>query len=203
MEPSRDRRFEVLNCSTEEVVATVPEAQSKDMRRAVTAARTAFDQGPWPRLSPAERATYLRAIAEEFKATNDEFASIWSIESGVVFKVAQPRIGLFLSGAFEQYAAMAETFPFAEPRKAATGHQGILVKEAVGVVAVIIPWNGPAGLMAYKVAPALLAGCTVVIKSSPEAPCSAYLFAELCECVRLPPGVVNVITADRDVSDEF
>jgi betaine-aldehyde dehydrogenase len=79
--------------------------------------------------------------------------------------------------------------------------QAFLIREPVGVVAAIVPWNGPAGLMAYKCAPALLAGCTVVLKSSPEAPCSAYLMAEACEKVGLPPGVVNVITADRTVSE--
>jgi betaine-aldehyde dehydrogenase len=199
--PSTSATFKVRNCSTEEVVATVAEAQAADVDRAVTAARQAFDEGPWPRMTHAERATYLRRIAEEFTCRNDEFARVWSIESGIIYKAAQPRIGLFLSGAFKQYADMAATFPFLEPRRSATGHQGYIVREPVGTVAAIVPWNGPAGLMAYKVAPALLAGCTVIVKSSPEAPCSGYLFAEICEKVGLPPGVVNILTADRDVSE--
>jgi betaine-aldehyde dehydrogenase len=201
--PSVPGVFEVLDCSTEQIAARVAKAGSADVARAASAARDAFDRGPWPRLTPAERATYLEKIAQRFEALNDAFARVWSIESGILYKVAQPRIGLFLSGAFRQYAAMAETYPFMEPRKSATGHQAWSVKEAAGVVVAIVPWNGPAGLMAYKVAPALLAGCTVVIKSSPEAPCSAYLFAEICEQVGLPPGVVNVVTADRDVSEEL
>ena len=201
--PSSQSTFDVLNCSTEELVTQVAEAKSDDARRAVEAARRAFDEGPWPRMTHVERATYLEKIAGKFEERNDEFARVWAIESGIVYKIAQPRIGLFLSGAFRQYSAMASTFPFTERHRSATGHQGLIVREPVGVVAAIVPWNGPAGLMAYKIAPALLAGCTVIIKSSPEAPCSAYLFAEMCEEIGLPPGVVNILTADREVSEEI
>jgi betaine-aldehyde dehydrogenase len=203
VQPSSDQVFPVYDCSTEERVASVAEALSVDMDAAVAAARKAFDQGPWPRMSPAERGEYLIKIASGFEARNDELARVWSIESGVVYKIAQPRIGLFLSGAFRQYAAMANTFAFTEARKSVTGNQAYCVKEPVGVVAVVLPWNGPAGLMAYKVAPALLAGCTVIIKSPPEAPCSAYLFAEICHAIGLPPGVVNVVTSERAVSEEL
>jgi aldehyde dehydrogenase (NAD+) len=201
--PSATGDFAVLDCSTEEVAVRVARAASADVQRAVAAAREAFDRGPWPRLAHAERAAVLAKIADRFEVLNDEFARVWSIESGIVYKVAQPRLGLFLSAAFRQYAAMAASFPFVEPHKSATGHQALLVQEPVGVVAAIVPWNGPAGLMAYKIAPALLAGCTVIIKSSPEAPCSAYLFAQICEDLGVPAGVVNVITADRDVSEEL
>jgi aldehyde dehydrogenase (NAD+) len=202
-EPATAETFDVLDCSTEEVVATVVKASSADMQRAISAARNAFDNGPWPRMTPQERAVYLEKIAQRLEALNDDFARIWSIETGIVYKVAQPRIGLFIGGAFRQYAEMASTFPFIEELRSVTGNTGYRVYEPVGVVGEILPWNGPAGLMAYKTAPALLAGCTLVIKSPPEAPCSAYLFAEICEAVGLPPGVVNVVTADRDVSEEL
>ncbi|REF71943.1 MULTISPECIES: aldehyde dehydrogenase [Paracoccus] len=203
VEPAGTGTFDVLDCATEEVAATVARAESADMRRAVQAARAAFDQGPWPRMTPAERAPFLERLAERLEAMNDDFARIWSIESGVVYRVAQPRIGLFISGAFRQYAAMAATYPFEVEQRAQTGHRGLRVQEPVGVTAVIIPWNGPAGLLAYKVAPALLAGCTVIVKSAPEAPCSAYLFAEICDEIGLPPGVVNILTADRAESEEL
>ncbi|MEM5431027.1 aldehyde dehydrogenase [Cupriavidus oxalaticus] len=201
IEPSTGGVFDVLDCSTEQVVATVARAESADMQRAVAAARRAFDDGPWPRMTPLERAGFLEKIAARLDALNDEFARIWSLETGIVYRVAQPRIGLFISGAFRQYAAMASTFPFAQPCQSVTGNDAYRVYEPVGVVAEILPWNGPAGLLAYKTAPALLAGCTLVIKSPPEAPCSGYLFAQVCEEVGLPPGVVNVITAERDVSE--
>jgi aldehyde dehydrogenase (NAD+) len=203
VQPSSSKTFDVIDCSTEARVASVAEALSPDMSRAIAAARDAFDRGPWPRMSPVERAAYLEKFAERFEQRNDEFARVWSIESGVVYRVAQPRIGLFLSGAFRQYAAMARSYAFDEPRSSVTGHQAYSVKEPVGVVAVILPWNGPAGLMAYKVAPALLAGCTVIVKSPPEAPCSALLLAEICDEIGLPPGVLNVLTADREVSEEL
>ncbi|MGC4250487.1 MAG: aldehyde dehydrogenase [Sphingobium sp.] len=203
VQPTGQRRFTVIDCSTEEVAATVAEAESADIERAAAAARRAFDQGPWPRLSHAERAAYMRAIAKEFEARNDEFARGWAIESGILYKSAQARIGSYLSGAFTQYADMAESYPFIESRPSATGNQGFLIREPVGVVAVIVPWNGPAALIAYKVAPALLAGCTVIVKACPEAPTSALMFAEICEKVGLPAGVVNVVTADREVSAEL
>jgi len=201
VQPSSAARFAVVSSSTEEVVATVAEARHEDVERAVIAARKAFDEGPWTRLTPAERGGYLRAMARELQERGEEFARVWSLESGILYKLARARIGNWLGGAFNLYADLAERFPFQESHRSAQGLQGLLVREPVGVVAAIIPWNGPAGLIAYKCAPALLAGCTVVVKPSPEAPCSAYLMAEACEKVGLPPGVFNVVTADREVSE--
>ncbi len=203
VQPSTSDTFAVLNCATEEVVAHVPQATETDASAAVQAARQAFDHGPWPRMTPAERAVYMDRIAERLEALNDDFARIWTTESGVLYKIAQPRVGQYLSGAFRQYSAMAHTHPFIQPVKSTSGHQGYQIQEPVGVAVAIVPWNGPAGLIAYKVAPALLAGCTVIIKSSPEAPCSGNLFAQICHEVGLPPGVVNAITADREVSESL
>ena len=98
--------------------------------------------------------------------------------------------------------ALADTFPFEEEsRPTAGGEFGLLVREPVGVVGAIIPWNAPVGLICHKIGPALLAGCTVVLKSAPEAPGEAYMFAEAAEQIGLPPGVLNVVTADREVSE--
>jgi aldehyde dehydrogenase (NAD+) len=103
---------------------------------------------------------------------------------------------------FNAFADLADTFPFEEPAKPTAGGQfGLLVREPAGVVGAIIPWNGPMSLISNKVAPALLAGCTVVLKSSPEAPGEGYLIAEAAEAVGLPAGVLNVLTADREVSE--
>ncbi len=87
------------------------------MQSAITAARDAFDNGPWPRMTPQERAVYLEKFAQRLEALNDDFARMWSIETGIAYKVAQPRIGLFISGAFRQYAEMASTFPFVEEHR--------------------------------------------------------------------------------------
>src|SRR5882724_253635 len=102
---------------------------------------------------------------------------------------------------FDAFAGLADTFRFEEPAKPEAGQFGLLVREPVGVVGAIIPWNAPIGLISNKVAPALLAGCTVVLKNSPEAPGEGYLIAEAAEAVGLPAGVLNVVTADREVSE--
>jgi betaine-aldehyde dehydrogenase len=201
VEPSSPATFDVINASNEDVAVQVAEAQDADVARAVAAARQAFDHGPWRRMSPAERAGYLRAIAAELEARAADFAHVWATESGVLHRLALERIGRLTSGAFNFYAGLADTFPFEEPHRSASGHKALLIREPVGVVAAIVPWNGPAMLIAYKSSPALLAGCTIVLKASPEAPGAALLFAEVCEKVGLPPGVVNVLTADREVSE--
>jgi acyl-CoA reductase-like NAD-dependent aldehyde dehydrogenase len=199
-QPSGTTKFDVLNSGTEELFVSVAEAQAADMNAAVAAARQAFDHGPWPRMTHAERARYMRAIAAEMALRAEDQASTWVIESGVVQAIAGPR-SKSVAGVWEYYAGLAETFPFEEAHKPAAANTGLLVREPVGVVAAIIPWNGPLLMVAYKCAPALLAGCTLIVKASPEAPGAAYLFAEICEKVGLPPGVVNVLTAEREVSE--
>ena len=140
VEPSSDAVIDVIDSTSEQLFFSVAEAKEPDMARAVTAARQAFDEGPWPRLTHE----------------------------------AQPSMG---------------------------GKFGLLVREPGGVVGAIIPWNAPLSLITYKIAPALLAGCTVILKASPEAPGEAYVMAEIAESIGLPPGVLNVVTADRAVSE--
>jgi acyl-CoA reductase-like NAD-dependent aldehyde dehydrogenase len=200
--PSSAAKISVVNSATEELFASVAEAKEADIRRAVAAARQAFDRGPWPRMSHAERAGYLRAIAHEIQTRIDDLARIWTTESGILHKVAKGG-SYALSGIYRYYADLADTFPFEEQRKPGpgSGNVGLLVREPVGVVTAIIPWNAPGSLIAYKCAPALLAGCTVILKASPEAPGAAYVLGEICEQIGLPPGVLNVLTADREVSE--
>src|SRR6202022_1644238 len=124
-------------------------------------------------------------------------------ESGVLHVIAR---GSAKGSArtFEYYAGLADTYPFEEPAQPTAGGEfGLIVREPVGVVGAIIPWNAPMGLISNKIAPALLAGCAVVLKSSPEAPGEGYLIAEIAEAVGLPPGVLNVVTADREVSERL
>jgi acyl-CoA reductase-like NAD-dependent aldehyde dehydrogenase len=199
--PSSDSKIDVINSATEELYASVAEAQEADINRAVAAARQAFDHGPWPRLSHTERAKYLRAIGAELDKVASHAADIWTTESGLLHSVATARTTT-ISGVYNYYAGLAETYPFQERHKPqAGGNVGLLVREPVGVAAAIIPWNGPPGLIAHKCAPALLAGCTIIVKASPEAPGAAYLIAEACEKVGLPPGVLNILTAERAVSE--
>jgi aldehyde dehydrogenase (NAD+) len=201
VEPSSSDVIEVIDSATEEPYFKVPEAREADMARAVDAAREAFDRGPWPRMSHKERADYLRAIGEGLRGKSEEAAQLWPRESGALFSVAQ-YMGGGMAGVFDYYAGLADTYPFEERRQPTMGGDfGLLVREPVGVVGAIIPWNGPLSLISYKIAPALLAGCTVVLKSSPEAPGDAYLFGEIAEDIGLPPGVLNIVTADREVSE--
>jgi aldehyde dehydrogenase (NAD+) len=199
--PSSGAKIDVIDSGTEQLFFSVAEARGADISRAVAAARQAFDQGPWPRMSHAERAEHLRAIGAGLKARAEDLGQIWPRESGVLHSIAQ-YAGVGASGTFDYYAGLAGTFGFEEPATPTGGGAfGLIVREPVGVVGAIIPWNAPLGLISYKVAPALLAGCTVVLKSSPEAPGEGYIVAECAEAAGLPPGVLNVVTADREVSE--
>ena len=200
VEPSSASRFDVVDSTTEEVFLTVAEAQAADIDRAVAAARTAFDTGPWPRLSPTERGMWLGKVADAWETRGDALADSWALESGVLRSVSV-HSAKSVAGIFRDYAALGETFAWEEKHISSMGLPALLVREPVGVVAAIIPWNAPHALMAYKVAAALIAGCTVIIKASPEAPSSPYFMAEICEEVGLPAGVVNVLTAERQVSE--
>lgn len=193
--------FESIDSGTEEVYGRVAEAQEADVNRAVAAAREAFDRGSWPRMTHAERARYVNALAAELNARAGDLASMWTMESGIIHAISKPYSSA-LGGVYDYYAGLAETYPFVEEHQpTAGGNVGLLVREPVGVVAAIVPWNGAAFLIAYKCAPALIAGCTIIVKSSPETPGAAYVLAEACEKIGLPPGVVNILTADRDVSE--
>ncbi|MDX1433522.1 MAG: aldehyde dehydrogenase [Gammaproteobacteria bacterium] len=198
--PSTDARIDVIDAGTEEVAFSVPEATAADMARAVDAARVAFDDGPWPQLTHAERAEHIRALGAAMFERNDALAQIWPRESGVTFSTAQFS-GLIAQAGFESYAALADTFPFEERLEPPMSPFGMLVREPVGVVGAIIPWNAPLSLIVMKLGPALLAGCSVVLKLSPEAPGEGYILAEAAEAAGLPAGVVNVVTADREVSE--
>jgi aldehyde dehydrogenase (NAD+) len=201
VKPSSDAMIDVIDSDTEEVYFRVAEAQAADMSRAVGAARAAFDEGPWPRMTHAERAGYMRALAAALRERGDALGQIWPRESGGLHILA----GYFAGDAantFDFYAGLADTFAWEERAQPTLGGEfGLIVREPVGVVGAIIPWNVPIGLLANKVAPALIAGCTVVLKSSPEAPGEGYLVAEAAEAAGLPPGVLNVLTADREVSE--
>jgi acyl-CoA reductase-like NAD-dependent aldehyde dehydrogenase len=202
-EPSTSATIDLVHCATEALVETVAEAADADVERAVSAARKAFDRGPWPRMSHEERASCLQAVADELDRRADRHARIWTTESGLLLSHSRTRMRS-LSDTYRFYADLAGTYPFRERHVPQSGGSvALVVREPVGVVAAIVPWNGAPGLIAGKVAPALLAGCTVVLKASPEAPGSAYLLAEACEAAGLPPGVLNVLTADRAVSESL
>src|SRR5215469_4754395 len=198
--PSSRATIHVIDSHSEETYFTVAEAQAGDIDRAVSAAREAFDAGPWPRLAHAERAEYLRALGEQVVKRSGDIAQMWPRESGVIAAVANGA-AFGAKHTFDYYADLGGSFGWERPTTPSRGGFGLVIKEPVGVVGAIIPWNAPMGLISMKLAPALIAGCTVILKSSPEAPGEGYLIAEAAEAVGLPPGVLNVVTADREVSE--
>ncbi|MCW2550187.1 MAG: aldehyde dehydrogenase, partial [Mycobacterium sp.] len=199
--PSSTDMIDVIDSSTEKLYFSISEARPADMDRAIGAARAAFDDGPWPRLTHAQRGEYLRAFGKELATRADVLGDIWPRESGVLARVAGPA-SAGAASVFNFYADLGDTYPFEERAQPSLGGQyGLLVREPVGVVGAIIPWNAPLSLAIYKLAPAFIAGCTAVLKASPEAPGSAYILAECAEAVGLPAGVLNVVTADREVSE--
>ncbi len=199
--PSTSAAVEVVNPSTEEIAFTLPAAQAADMELAISAARRAFDYGEWPRLKVAERAEYLRKIAAAFTDYADILGALWTTETGVLHSIARNSAAVH-AAEYQRCANLSDEFPFVERHTpTAGGAAGFLVREPVGVVGIIVPWNGPMGLITHKLAPALLAGCTTVIKTAPEAPGAAYIMAEIAEKVGLPPGVINAVVADRPESE--
>jgi aldehyde dehydrogenase (NAD+) len=199
--PSSAAQIDVIDSATEEVFLSVAEAQAEDIAAAVTAAREAFAHGPWPRMTHTERAGYLRAIGAALEERTTELGQLWTRESGVLYQVSRST-GTDEAGTFNYYAGFAGAYPFDQPvQLAADPGSGTVIREPVGVVGAIIPWNAALSVLSVKIAPALLAGCTVVLKSSPEAPGEAYILAEAAEAAGLPRGVVNIVTADREVSE--
>lgn len=199
----RGGRIELVSPQREEVFATVAEASEPDVDAAVVAARTAFDTGKWPQMSLAERAAYLQRISALLEKRLPELARAWVEQTGALASAAPFVIagGKFW---FDYYAGLAQTFPFEERRAPFDGRgAAFVVREPVGVVAAIAPWNNPFGIMAGKVAPALLAGCTVIMKPAPETPLEAYILAEVAEEAGLPPGVLNLVTTHRQAADHL
>jgi aldehyde dehydrogenase (NAD+) len=178
---------EVINSTTEEVMGRIPLGSSDDVDRAVAAARDAFPE--WSARSLAERTSYTTAIAERLSARLEEVATLIAEEVGMPMRLARAiQVGLPLAS-FSSMAALVGEFPF-EERIA----NSLVVREPVGVVAAITPWNYPLHQIAAKVAPALATGCTVILKPSEVAPLNAFLLAEIIEEIGLPAGVFNLVS---------
>ncbi len=192
---SSPRMLEVINAATEEVMAQVPDGAAKDVADAVAAARAAFDA--WSTTPVDTRAGYLEKIATELTARSDEIARSIACEVGMPLKMSQ-RIQaglppLVMAG----YAKLLKDYQFEE-----TIGNSLVVREPVGVVGCITPWNYPLHQVVAKVAPALAAGCTVVLKPSEIAPLTAFMLAEIVDGVGLPAGVFNLVCGTGPVVGE-
>lgn len=196
--PAGTGTIDVISPHTEEVVGRVPEGTEGDIDAAVAAARRAFDEGPWPRMTPAERAEIVGRLSVIYAERQQEMADLVTAEMGspIMFSVfgqaAIPQMVL------QYYVDLAGTYPWEEQRQGMLGPVTV-TQEPVGVVAAIVPWNVPQFTLMLKLAPALIAGCTVVAKPSPETPLDSYLLAEWIREAGIPDGVVNFVPAGREV----
>ncbi|BAK67467.1 benzaldehyde-derivatives dehydrogenase [Sphingobium sp. SYK-6] len=200
--PARGGRIEIVSPNSEEVVARVAEATNEDMDSAVAAARRAFDNGAWSGMSPAERGALVGRWAAILKERIGELSAAWTAQVGGLASFAPIMHGGGVA-TLEFIASLGESYPFVERRPSAQVDTALVVREPVGVTVCIAPWNAPFATMSSKVAYALVAGCTVIMKPSPETPLEAYIMAEAAEAAGFPAGVLNLVCADRDASDHL
>jgi len=193
--PAGEGSIEVFSPTDGALLATVPQGNAVDADMAVLAARRAFDA--WSATPPAERAAYLKKIQEGLKARTDEIAKTITLEMGMPYKFSQRIQVGSPTASFGMYSKMLADFPFEEQ----VGNSKV-VREAVGVVVAITPWNYPLHQIAAKVAAALAAGCTVVLKPSEVAPLNAFLLAEIIHAAGVPAGVFNLVTGYGPVIGE-
>lgn len=199
-----EQRFDTVDPATERVLTTVPRSGPEDVERAVAAARRAFETGPWPAMTPAERQRMLWRIAEGISARADQFAQLESIDNGKSVAVAKAVDVTWAAEIFYYYAGWAtkiegRTVPVSVPWAPGTTFHAFTLREPVGVCAQIIPWNFPLVMAAFKVAPALACGNTVILKPAEQTPLTALLLAEVIAAAGVPAGVVNVLTGFGDV----
>ncbi|MDE0272592.1 MAG: aldehyde dehydrogenase [Gammaproteobacteria bacterium] len=202
LKPESDATIDVHESHTGQLHTTVAEASTKDVDIAVAAARRAFDEGPWPRLSAAERASYLNKLADALESRSEQLARQTTLQNGGLLAMTQGVNTPWGVHALRYYADLVVNSDASEDRDCMNANATIN-KLPVGVVAAIVPWNVSFIAAMSKIAPALAAGCTLIHKPSPETPLEAYVIAEAAEEAGLPPGVFNVVVADREASEHL
>jgi betaine-aldehyde dehydrogenase len=200
--PSSTATIEVVSPHTEEVIARVPDGREADLDRAVAAAREAFDRGPWPRMTPAERADLMTALLAQLQARADDLAVTITREMGSPISFSHMGQVMGANMVLDYYVRLAREYRFEDVRPGLLG-PCIVRREPVGVAGCIIPWNVPLFVIMLKLGPALAAGATVVIKPAPETPLDAIMLAEAVEQSGIPAGVVNVVVAGREVGEHL
>ena len=199
LKPASSKTFQLVGASTGKVIATVPEAVEADVDRAVAAAREAFDHSGWATITPAERAIVMRRFMAALAARGPDLAQAVSLQNGMPIALSGMLEGQFSVGVLDYYAGVADTMGSDDIRPSQMGKQTIVERPAIGVVAAIVPWNFPVTLALSKIAPAMAAGCTMVIKPSPGTILDSYIVAEAALEAGVPAGVLNWVAADRAV----
>jgi acyl-CoA reductase-like NAD-dependent aldehyde dehydrogenase len=200
--PAGGRNHPVISPFTEEQIGSVPFAETQDVDAAVAAAGAALRAPAWGGIEPAKRAELIEALAAELEKNLPERAGLTSIQNGMPISLATPLEGGGPVALLRYYAGLARTQPAEErrPRFGGPGHT-VVRREPVGVVGAIAPWNFPQSLTMFKLAPALAAGCTVVIKPSPETTLDALELAAAADRAGLPPGVLNVVAGGAEIGE--
>ncbi len=191
----------VIDPSTEERHDGFVLGGVEDVDSAIAAARQAFDQGPWATMDPTERGRLIGVMADRLTARRGELEEAWTLQVGALPMMRGRAVDNGL-GHFRRAAEHAATFQF-ERRAASEVGDAIIVQEPVGVVAAIAAWNGTLLQAASKIAPALAAGCTVVMKPAPSTPMEAFIIAECAEAAGIPPGVLNVVLVSNDGAERM
>jgi len=194
VEAASGKTFPVYNPATGQVLAQVAEADTEDVNRAVAAARQAFDEGPWRRMTASRRGQLMWKLAELIEQHLEEFAELESIDNGKPLSVARVADVPLTVDMFRYMGGWAtkitgETLPWSRPND----FLSYTMREPVGVVAQIIPWNFPLLMAAWKLGPALATGCTVILKPAEQTPLSALRLGELIQEAGFPKGVVNIL----------
>jgi acyl-CoA reductase-like NAD-dependent aldehyde dehydrogenase len=204
-----DARIVVRNPATEETLTEVPDSSLADVRRAVEAARRAFDEGPWPRMRPAERGAVLLRMAEELERRLPELVAVNMAEAGSVRALAETlQTRVPVAHLRDMAERVIPAFAWERPMHPTIApgigiSQGVLRREAFGVCALISAYNFPFFLSMMKVIPALAAGCTVVLKPAPQTPLDSLLLGDFADAAGLPPGVLNIVTGDVEAGREL
>jgi aldehyde dehydrogenase (NAD+) len=197
VDPLGSDTHRALEAATEQPLGTASLGTDADIDRAVKAARRALDHGPWGRTTAAERADYMHKFAAALTARAEGTSKLVSQENGMPIGLSSAFNGAAPAGLLQMYAELVKQMALEEVRPSASGST-IVRREPVGVVGAIAPWNYPQVLAMMKIAPALAAGCTVVLKPSPETALDSYVMGDAAQEAGLPPGVLNIVLADRD-----
>lgn len=195
--PTSDQTIEMIEAATEQPLGRCALGSSADMDIAVDAAQRAL-RGPWASYTAAERSDVLDRIGAALKSRGKETAALVSRENGMPISLSKGANGYAPALMFAYYAKLIREYQTREVRPNALRGRSVVARQPVGVVAAITPWNYPQGLAAMKLAPALAAGCTVVLKPAPETALDAFVFAEAALEAGLPAGVLNVVPGDRE-----
>ncbi len=193
------KTFPTYNPATGEVLARVAEGDKDDVNRAVKAARSAFEKGPWPKMTPSERGRLIWKLGDLIEKHLEEFAELESLDNGKPLTVARVADVPLAADLFRYMAGWAtkiegHTIPISVPYTPGAVYHAYTLREPVGVVAQIIPWNFPLLMAAWKLGPALASGCTVILKPAEQTPLSALRLGELIVEAGFPEGVVNIVT---------